>query len=145
MYSRHAIEVRLKNPFYWGHFYIKGDPRQYEGKHEIIIPAHILKAVEQVNNGNIKGRRVAGVDEAIFRGWLTCHDPDCGRLITYEKKEKTLKTGEAKVYHLYRCSNSRQVHKKKTYINEDNIWKQLEPGIERYSITDDFAREIMQP
>ncbi len=142
-YSRHAIEVRLKNPIYWGYFYIKDDPRRYEGKHELIIPPHILKAVEQVNSGNVRGRRTLGIGDDLFRGWLNCHDPECGRLITYEKKEKTLKSsGEAKVYHLYRCSNSRQVHDKKVYIGEEKIFDQFEAGVREFSITKEFADDI---
>ncbi len=144
-YSRHAIEVRLKNPIYWGYFYLKDDPKRYEGKHELIIPAHILKAVEQINNGDFKGRSNIGVGEDIFRGWLTCDDPECGRLITYERKEKTLKsTGAAKVYHLYRCTNSRKVHDKKVYIGEEAIFEQFESVVQRFSITKEFATDITE-
>ena len=45
-YSRHAIEVRLKNQFYWGRFKLTDDPGVYDGKHEIIIPTKVLKAVD---------------------------------------------------------------------------------------------------
>jgi DNA invertase Pin-like site-specific DNA recombinase len=143
-YSRHAIEGRLKNPFYWGYFYLTDDPVRYEGKHERIIPENILKAVQAINNGNVRGRNCASNGDDIFRGWIRCHHPDCQRLITYDKKQKVLKsTGEAKVYHLYRCADSRQIHPKRVYISEVKIWDQFESGISDYSITDGFAKDIM--
>jgi len=144
-YSRHAIEERLKNPLYWGYFYLTDTPTRYEGQHEKIIPAKILKAVEAVNTGNAcKQRKSVNSGDDIFRGWLTCSHPECQRLITYEQKKKTLKsTGEAKVYHLYRCSNSRKIHDKKVYISEEKIWDQFEPAVDRLSITEDFANDIM--
>lgn len=146
-YSRHALEVRLKNEFYWGYFHLCGDPTRYKGKHDLIIPAKILKAVEAVNNGNAckyKPTAVA-VGDDIFRGWLWCNHPECQRLITYEKKKKTLKsTGEEKVYHLYRCSNSRKVHDKHVYISEDKIWEQFERTADMFEISDDFAKEILK-
>lgn len=144
-YSRHAIEVRLKNEFYWGYFHLCDDPVRYEGKHEKIIPSKILSAVEAVNNGNAckyKATSVA-VGDDIFRGWLKCNHPECQRLITYEKKKKTLKsTGEAKVYHLYRCSNSRKIHDKKVYVSEEKIWEQFEPTTDQFDITREFADDI---
>lgn len=142
-YSRHGIEERLKNSFYWGFFYLKDDPTKYRGKHELIIPSHVLKAVEAINNGNGCKRRANRKGEDIFRGWLVCGHPDCQRGITYERKEKVLKsTGEAKVYHLYRCSNSRRIHAKKVYIGEDKIWEQFEPVVGSITITEDFAKDI---
>ncbi|MBX2994091.1 MAG: recombinase family protein [Bdellovibrionaceae bacterium] len=144
-YSRHAIEARLKNEFYWGFFHLKDDPIRYPGKHEKIIPAQVLKAVEAVNNGNACKYRVSSVaaGDDIFRGWLTCAHPECQRLITYEKKEKILKsTGEAKVYHLYRCSNSRKVHGKLVYSSEEKIFAQFEPSVDRIDITKEFAADL---
>lgn len=146
-YSRHAIEVRLKNEFYWGFFRLTDDPIRYEGKHEKIIPARILKAVEAVNEGNACKYRASSVAEGddIFRGWLKCDHPECQRLITYERKEKTLKsTGEAKVYHLYRCSNSRKVHDKLVYASEEKIFSQFEPSMDRFDITEGFAEDLLK-
>ena len=143
-YSRHGVEERLKNPFYWGHFYLTGDPKLYQGKHEQIIPKHLLKAVEAVNSGNVCQRKSHLNTEDIFRGWLRCGHPECGRTITYEQKKKTLKsTGGAKIYHLYRCADSRKIHEKKTYISEEKIWKQFEPAIDACNVSEDFAKDIV--
>lgn len=142
-YSRHGIEERLKNSLYWGYFFLAGETKRFEGKHELIIPARILKAVEAVNSERTCRRKMVVNGDDIFRGWLTCAHPECQRAITYERKEKTLKaTGEAKVYHLYRCSNSRKVHAKKVYIQEEKIWEQFEPTTELFTITQEFADDI---
>ena len=74
---------------------------------------------------------------------MICGHPECRRLVTYEKKAKTLKsTGEAKVYHLYRCSNSRRIHDKKVYISEEKILEQFGPVLEKIAITEAFAGDI---
>jgi site-specific DNA recombinase len=143
-YSRHGIEDRLKNPFYWGYFYLKGDSTRYEGRHEKIIPEKILKAVALVNEGNGSKRKTSvSPEDDVFRGWLYCGHPECARLVTYEKKRKLVKsTGETKIYHLYRCSNSRRIHTKHVYLSEQKIWEQFEPILEKVSITPAFAKDI---
>jgi hypothetical protein len=142
-YSRRGIEERLKNPLYWGYFFLAGAPTRYEGSHELIIPDRILKAVDAINKGKTWKRRTITSGEDVFRGWLVCGNPECQRLITYEKKLKTLKsTGESKVYHFYRCHNSRRIHDAKKYISEDKIWSQFEPVLENLTISEEFARDI---
>ena len=143
-YSHHAIEGRLKNPLYWGYFFLTGDEKRYEGKHSLIIDPKILKAVKAINEGRIVRRSKVANGEDIFRGWLSCGHPGCKRAVTYERKEKKLKsTGEAKIYHLYRCNNnSKNVHPQKVYLSEDKIWEQLEPAVDSLSITQDFANDI---
>ncbi|GIL17256.1 MAG: hypothetical protein BroJett040_10070 [Oligoflexia bacterium] len=143
-YNRTSVEKRLKNSFYWGSFKLTGDPKNYKGKHELIIPAKVLKAVKAINDGNVSIQRKTIMNgDDVFRGWLVCDHPECRRQITYERKEKTLKsTGEVKVYHLYRCSNSRKIHDKKVYVSEDKLWAQLEPAVAALSISEEFAQDI---
>jgi hypothetical protein len=144
-YSRHGIEERLKNCFYWGYFYLTGDATtRYEGQHEKIIPERTLKAVASVNATNgCKRKTSVGPEDDIFRGWLHCGHPECLRLVTYEKKRKLIKsTGETKTYHLYRCSNSRRIHDKHVYLSEQKIWDQFESILEMVAITKDFEADI---
>lgn len=119
-YHRSTIEKRLKNSFYWGTFQITGESRVYQGIHELIIPAKTLKAVKGINDGNgCKIRKNVANGEDLFRGWLMCDHPECQRQITYDPKTKIIKeTGEKKVYHYYRCSNSRKVHMKLVNVAE---------------------------
>jgi DNA invertase Pin-like site-specific DNA recombinase len=141
-YSRHGIEERLKNEFYWGHFHLKGDPKCFTGKHEQIIPEAILNVVAGINSGSGSRKRPLHNGDDIFRGWLVCGHPECQRAITYEQKPRVLKSGEKKVRHYYRCTNSRKIHDKKTYITEEEIWDQLEPAVNAVSISDEFAKDV---
>jgi hypothetical protein len=145
-YNRTSIEKRMKNELYWGHFKLFGDDTEYSGNHELIIPKKILDAVKMINesNGTIRISKVNAGDD-IFRGWLKCGHDSCGLNYTYEQKTKTIKsTGEEKTYHLYRCPNSRKVHEKKVYSNEDEIWRQLNPAVDRFSISESFAKDIAE-
>ena len=143
-YHRSSIEKRLKCSFYWGTFQLAGEPTIYRGKHELIIPAQTLKAVKSINDGHgVKLRKNVANGEDLFRGWLMCNHPDCQRQMTYDPKTKIIKgTGEKKVYHYYRCSNSRRVHMKLVNISEEKIWDQFEPAVEALTISQEFANDI---
>ena len=142
-YHRASIEKRLKSTFYRGQFNLKGDPTVYQGKHELIIPKHHLDAVKAINEGRMPKRSPDMNGKDIFRGWLLCGHPECQRLITFENKKKVLKTtGEVKYYPLYRCSNSRRVHKSKQYFSEEKIWEQLAPAVAEVAINEEFAKDI---
>ena len=136
------VEWHLKNKFYYGKF--EWDGVEYVGKHDLIIPEQHLAAVRE--SFSCAGRRSAlAVGEAPFSGWLRCADPECGMRITFEKKRKTVKeTGEAKVYRLYRCSNSRKVHDSLAgmYTDEEKIWEQFEPAIEQVDLPAQLAKDI---
>ena len=143
-YHRSSIEKRLKCSFYWGTFQLTGEPAVYHGKHELIIPAKSLKVVKAINEGNgPKVRKNVANGEDLFRGWLLCDHPECQRQMTYDPKTKIIKeTGEKKVYHYYRCSNSRKVHMKLVNISEEKIWDQFEPAVEALTISQEFAIDI---
>ena len=143
-YNRATIEKRLKNQFYWGTFQLTGDPEIFKGKHELIIPAKNLKAVKAINEGHgLKVRKNVANGEDLFRGWLMCDHPECQRQITYDPKTKNIKeTGQKKVYHYYRCSNSRKVHMNVPSVPEEKIWEQFEPAVEALSISQEFAQDI---
>ena len=47
-----------------------------------------------------------------------------------------------RLYHLYRCSNSRRIHEKKTYTSEGKIWDQFAPVLEKIVINEEFANDV---
>ncbi len=143
-YHRSTIEKRLKNQFYWGTFKLANEPTVYQGKHELIIQAKTLKAVKAINEGHAcKVRKTVANGEDVFSGWLMCDHPECQRPFTYDPKTKIIKrTGEKKVYHYYRCSNSRKVHMKLVNISEEKIWDHFEPAVEALTISQEFANDI---
>lgn len=144
-YHRSSIEKRLKNSLYWGWFQLCGDPKIYQGKHELIIPKKHLDAVNAINKGhNLKVRNVVSDEDAIFRGWIHCSDPECRSVITFARKEKKLKsTNKVKVYNLYYCPNSKKVHNDKIRsASEEKIWEQLAPAVEAITISQEFAKDV---
>lgn len=139
-YSHTSIEKRLKNPLYRGYFYLTGDPARYKGAHDLIIPSSILKAVD----GSFSGPRTRVIDpeRGIFKGWVRCSHPECQRPLTFDPKEKTLKSGEKVEYLYYRCTNSRKIHSKGQSIQEADLFKQFEPAVDSLAITPEFAKRI---
>ena len=144
-YNRSTIEKRLKNPLYWGYFYLHGSPVKYPGKHELIIPKKILKTVEAINSGNRGKIKKLPDQQGVFDdGWIRCAHPECQRQLTFDPKEKSIKSegGQIKIYNYYRCTNSRQIHEKEVSIEEKKIFEQFEAAIAAISISDDFAKDI---
>lgn len=142
-YFKSQIEGRIKNPFYRGYFRWEGI--QYRGKHELIISESDLIAVDETLQVK-RGRRNQQVVTPIFTGgWLRCGTPGCGCQITYDPKTKIVKTtGEKRVYHYYRCSNSKKVHASLRGMNvaEDTIWNQLHAAVDHIALAKEFAKEI---
>ena len=141
-YHRTVVDWHLKNKFYYGKF--DWDGKEYIGKHPIIIPQNILDAVAL--GGRFREKAFANTaEDALFTGWLRCANEDCGCQITYEKRKKVMKTtGETKVYDLYRCANSKKVHKslKGMYASESDLWTQFEGAVEEFSLTKEMAKDI---
>jgi hypothetical protein len=102
-----SIEQRVKNPFYAGRFRWQG--REYDGRHEIIIPpAHFL-ACQRSGRGMVTRRGYDGEHGLFGSGWLHCGD--CGCQITYDPKKKIAKgTKRVTIFHYYRCTNGRRMH-----------------------------------
>jgi site-specific DNA recombinase len=141
-YRASTIEKRIKNPFYRGQFRWKGE--FYKGKHELIIPKHILDKIDGVPTKAYTRRFTA--DEGILAGgWLKCADEACGCNLVYDPKTKINKTtGQVKVFQYYHCTNGRKVHETMSGMNvtEAEIWSQLSTAIEAVTISHDQAHEF---
>ena len=139
-YPMSAVHIRLNNPFYWGQFNWKG--KLYQGKHELIIPSHILDRVSALAGKRNLSSRERNKYTILMGGWLRCV---CGCHILYDPKKKlNRKTLITREYHYYRCSNGKRAHenKKKMHITNDQIWLQLGNAVEDIHITNEFAKEL---
>jgi site-specific DNA recombinase len=139
-YPGSALHTRLNNRFYWGQFYWKG--KLYEGKHELIIPTHILEKVFALSGQRILLTRERTQYTILMGGWLKC---SCGCHILYDPKKKVnRKTLTTREYHYYRCSNGKRAHEsqKNMNITNDQIWLQLGNAVEDIHISNEFAQEI---
>lgn len=140
-YHRNIIERRLKNKMYWGKFDWKR--QEYQGKHPVFIPTHILQAVAATHSNSRITRPINAINGIFSGGFLRCSE--CGCQVTYDPKSKTLKgTGQAKTYHLYRCSNSKKTHKSLRGMNieEGQLWAQFEKVLDEIQIPESTLSRI---
>lgn len=133
-FRKSKIEKILKNRFYGGE--LKFGDEIFQGKHELIVPPHIFKAVQESFEKPGRGR--PRQNDALFSNLLNCGD--CGCKVTYHQKKKP----SGKVYHLYVCANGKGEHKslKGRYKHEHEIMDELGKSLDDISITEDFAKEI---
>ena len=143
-YRASTIEKRIKNPFYRGQFRWKGEI--YKGKHELIIPKHILNKIDGIGTKTYTKRFTA--DEGILAGgWLKCAEEACGCHLVYDPKIKTIKkTGETKIFKYYHCTNGRKAHQTLSGMNirEEEIWGQLSTALDAITISEEQAQKFAE-
>ncbi|PJA87319.1 MAG: hypothetical protein CO141_00130, partial [Candidatus Moranbacteria bacterium CG_4_9_14_3_um_filter_42_9] len=123
-----CVQRMLKNPFYYGTFRFNGEP--YEGTHEPIISKKLFDDVQQVMNNRGKKKRKRK-HEFAFSGFMKCGK--CGCLITAETQ---------KGYIYYRCTKKKQTCNEK-YIREEALVEQMKSVIQKVSIPDDWADNML--
>lgn len=136
-----SIERRLKNIFYDSRYEWGGT--EYRGKHERIISSDLFwKVQETLGIKNPYRKSSAGL---FGQGWITCWDPQCACVVTFDPKTKKIKaTGEEKTYRYYRCSNGKHVHAKLKSISEESIMDQLSQAVKEISIPEGFRSELLK-
>lgn len=132
---RTGIEKILKNIFYTGKFFWRGELHQ--GKQDLIIPQAHLDIVFNRPKGGHSNR-----DRGTFDGLLTC--AHCGCAIIHDPKTKVLKsTGKTKTYPYYHCTDGKRLHrqidKKQVNVSEVEIWEQYGKMIESFSLHPDVV------
>lgn len=141
-YHISAIERRLKNKFYRGSFVWQGI--EYQGRHELIIPPHILAAVDE--SFNLRARYTKKQKQGVFGGgWIKCANVACGCHVLYDPKTKIVKSsGETRTFHYYHCTNGKKAHVDMRGMNvrEENLWEQFGAAVDEISITEDLAAKI---
>lgn len=141
-YSKQGLEKRLKNPLYRGYFYLCGESVRYEGKHQLIIAADVLRLVD-ASFGKSRVHKTKNPAAVFTDGWIRCAHPECQRQLTYDPKTKVIKsTGAVKTYHYFRCTNSRGIHSKLVNWTEEKLWEGFEPAVVALAITPEFAKDI---
>src|SRR3989344_4624648 len=126
--STSCVQRMLKNPFYYGTFRFNGE--LYEGSHEPIISKKLFDEVQQVMNNRGKKKRKRK-HEFAFSGFMKCGKCDC--LITAE-------TQKGHIY--YRCTKKKQTCNEK-YLREEALVEQMKSIIQKVSIPDDWAGNML--
>ena len=118
----------LKNPFYCGLIRYNGE--LYEGKHEPIIAKKLFDRVQEVMQSKSKPNKKKP-KYFVFRGFIRCGE--CGCLITAETQ---------KGHNYYHCTK-RKTKCFQKYIREENLAEQINKYIQKVSLPDDWAKNII--
>ena len=133
------VYIMLQNPFYYGVFeYPVKSGNFYTGKHEPLISKETFDLVQQQIKNNLSNIVKTESKEFAFIKLMTCGL--CGSGITAEEKFKKLKNGSVNRHVYYVCCGSKDRNCKGSYINEEELIKQLESLMEKINI-DEIAIE----
>ena len=123
-----CVQRILKNPFYYGTFRYNGE--LYEGSHEPIISKKLFDSAQQVMANRAKKKRKRK-HEFAFSGFMRCGK--CGCFITAETQ---------KGYVYYRCTKKKQTCNEK-YLREEFLVEQMKSIIQKVSVPDDWAKNML--
>ncbi|HRR39505.1 MAG TPA: recombinase family protein, partial [Candidatus Paceibacterota bacterium] len=123
-----CVQRMLKNHFYYGVFKFNGEV--YQGIHEPIISKKLFDSVQQVMNNRGKKKRKRK-HEFAFSGFMHCGN--CGCMITAEKQ---------KGHNYYRCTKKKQKCDER-YLREESLVEQMRNFIQKVSIPDDWAENML--
>ena len=126
------ITFILSNPFYYGHFRYTGEV--HEGKHEPIITKKLFDRAQEVLKERGRPRKKAKNEPKAFCSLLSCGE--CGMMITAEVQ---------KGHTYYRCTKkSKTIKCSQPYIREEKLDKQLSALIQKVSLPQVWAKELLQ-
>jgi DNA invertase Pin-like site-specific DNA recombinase len=123
-----AIELILKNTFYYGVFKYKGE--FYEGSHPPLISKALFDKVHAVLASRNKPHNPKK-DLFVFRGFIRCGE--CGCLVTAETK---------KGHYYYHCTK-RKVKCSQRYIREEALAAQINDHIQQLAISDNISEFML--
>ncbi|MFC1663654.1 recombinase family protein [Patescibacteria group bacterium] len=134
-YSRSAVDMILRKPFYYGLMVLKQG--EFEGIHEPLIDKQTFDKVQDILKQRAKP--IKHNWNHLFTGLIKC---PCGCFITAETKVKKNKTNN-KIHRFtyYHCTKRKGTCKQPA-INEKNLLKQLERKVKAATI-DNMIKELL--
>ncbi len=126
-----SIEKILKNPFYYGMFYYRGELHQ--GSHKPMISKKLFDKIQQALKDNGKPRKKRKEKkEFLFLNFAKCGE--CGYSITAERHIK--KSGLEFVY--YRCTKKSKTMKctQSRFLREEKLAEQVKEYCQKVSLPD---------
>ena len=118
----------IRNPFYYGVMKYWGEI--FDGKHEPLIPKKLFDKCQEVMH--LRGKPMKDTKKFVFRGLMRCGE--CGRMITAE-------TQKGHIY--YRCTK-RLTNCTQKYLREEELAAQVKAVIQKVSLRDDWANNILK-
>jgi len=140
-FKRDRITFTLSNPFYYGHF--QYGKEIYAGKHEPIITKNLFDDVQMVLNERGRPRHNDHLEPQPLCGLIQC--ASCGMMVTAEYKVKHQENGNEHHYVYYHCTKKNKAIKcPEPCIREEELDTQLSSLVEKYSMPEDWARQLME-
>jgi site-specific DNA recombinase len=124
------VEVTLKNSFYHGIMYVKGEA--YKHKYPPLITEELFRRVQKMMSGHGKAPAHFAGKPILLRGMITCKQCSC--MITGD-----IKKGK---YIYYACSNSRRICKK-IWVREEDLLTEMLSNFDRITLSDTDIESIV--
>ncbi len=138
--TKNLFWFAVRNPVYCGKIFIPKykdeEGRMVKGLHEPIITEALFYDVQDVLDGRKRHYRLKVVSDASLplRGFLTCPEPDCDKVLTGSASK-----GHSKYYSYYHCSractNGKPCRLRADYVN-DEFLKEIKKYIPRPEMAD---------
>lgn len=127
----------LRNPFYYGHFFYKGE--MYEGRHKPIVEKSLFDKVQKVlvERGHPQPETT---DPQPLCGLLSCGE--CRMSITAEVRVKRQKNGNVHRYIYYRCTKKSAARCLQPYVREEALAADLNGILSRYALPLEWAEDL---
>ena len=138
-YHTSTIHRRLTNKFYDCRF--DWNDIEYPGNQPRFISQEVFWRVQETFG--IRNPYQKKSDGIFGGGWLKC--AVCGCHVVYDPKDKVLKNGDEVTYHHYHCTNGKKMHATSAgmRVHEEKLWEQISEAVGQISITEDFAKQIL--
>jgi len=132
--SKTHMDNILRDPFYYGMMHVKRHNTYHPHRYETIISKSLFDQCADVRNGRKrKGFRPGEID-FMYRGILTC--AVTGRVVTSDRKRKTLESGKSYEWVYLATYNPADVEKK-VFVREEEVTAQIEVALSTLKIKDE--------
>ncbi|MBU1151425.1 recombinase family protein, partial [Patescibacteria group bacterium] len=132
-----TVEGLLKNPFYYGMFYYRGELTQ--GSHKPMISKKLFDKIQKAIFHNGKPRKKWIKEELIFKNFAVCGE--CRYQITGERHIK--KSGL--VFEYYRCTRKSKVQKcSNSFLRVEKLAEQVKEICKKVSIPDEWKDKFFK-
>ena len=129
--TKSSVKRILNNKAYLGIITHRGE--EFEGNFEPIVSLDIFEAVQNLLSRRARPRKSKKSHDFPFTGLLTCGE--CGAAITAQWSKGK--------YRYYRCTKRLGKCSQK-YLSEDLLAKQLKNLLQKISISDDWAKKMLE-
>jgi site-specific DNA recombinase len=132
--ARSTVRRVLSDKAYLGIITLTGE--SYEGNFEPLIDKSTFETVQRILNGRSRPRKSKKSHDFAYLGLFKCGE--CGGAITAQFAK-----GNGGLYRYYRCTKRMRIKCSQGYLREDLVTKQIADQIQKITIPDDWAENML--